>query len=413
MPDTTQKPAKPYPDFPLFPHARGKWAAKIGGKLYYFGRWEDPFEALQDYKNRVDGIKAGRDPRKLPGVLEAKTGCTIMDLCNHFQNAKRVQKESGQLAAKTFSQYYQACDLIVKHFGKDTLVEVLRPADFTRFRSSFPDTWGLEMLNGVIGRVRSVFKFATDEELTDKTINFGTSFKRPDKTQKRKQKQAQRADVGRLDFTSDEARKLVESSGGWLKACILLGLNAGFGNTDCARLKAKLIDFKTGWLDYPRPKTAIERRVPLWPETLAAIREAIQARPIAKNPADDDLCFLTSHGMPIVWDEERGEKHFNVNNVTTAFGKLMQKLKMNKTGHNFYSLRRTFETIAGASKDQVAVDYIMGHADNSMAERYRQGIEDERLKATVDHVHAWLFPKEKKKPAKRKATKKDKPEAAE
>lgn len=401
MSQSTQKPAKPYPEFPLFPHARGKWAAKVGGKLYYFGRWEDWSGALQEYKDRIDGIRIGRDPKKLPGVPQSETGCTVAELCNQFLNAKRVQMNSEQLSAKMFSQYHDACKLVVDFFGKGSGIDVLRPADFTRFRASFPATWGIEMLNGVIGRVRSVFKFAADEGLTDRQMNFGSSFKRPDKTQKRKQKQSQRADIGRLDFTAEEARQLVASSKGWLKASILLGFNAGFGNTDCAKLKAKLIDFKTGWLDYPRPKTAIERRVHLWPETLEAIRVAISERVTPENPADADLCFLTSKGRPLVWDQlkdiggddgkPRITKHFNVNNLTDSFGKLLTKLELRKSGHNFYSLRRTFETVAGASKDQVAVDAIMGHADTTMAERYRQGIDDNRLKAVTDHVRNWLF----------------------
>jgi hypothetical protein len=51
----------------------------------------------------------------------------------------------------------------------------------------------------------------------------------------------------------------------------------------------------------------------------------------------------------------------------------------------------------------------MGHCDQSMAAKYRQGIEDQRLIDVGQHVRNWLFPpKAKKKPAKRakKAAKK-------
>lgn len=34
-------PRKPRPDFPLFPHATGRWAKKVRQKLRYFGKVAD------------------------------------------------------------------------------------------------------------------------------------------------------------------------------------------------------------------------------------------------------------------------------------------------------------------------------------------------------------------------------------
>src|SRR5204862_4977252 len=102
------------------------------------------------------------------------------------------------------------------------------------------------------------------------------------------------------------------------------------------------------------------------------------------------LVFITKYGLS--WGKDTTD-----NPVTKETAKLLRALHINgRKGLGFYTLRHTFRTVADESKDQVAVDYIMGHARDDMASVYRETIADARLKAVTDHVHAWLFPPPKK-----------------
>ena len=62
------KPQKPYPSFPLTANGNGKWSKKIGGKVFYFGPWEDPEGALEKYLDVKDDIHAGREARRTPSI---------------------------------------------------------------------------------------------------------------------------------------------------------------------------------------------------------------------------------------------------------------------------------------------------------------------------------------------------------
>jgi integrase len=150
------------------------------------------------------------------------------------------------------------------------------------------------------------------------------------------------------------------------------------------------IDLDGGWLNFPRPKTGIARRCPLWAETVTAIREALTARSEPKDEADAGLVFVTKYGHR--WVRTEGPRRAPVNSVGLEFGKLLRALGIDgREGRGFYALRHTFRTIADAARDPVAIDLIMGHADPSMAAHYRERIEDSRLRAVADHVREWLF----------------------
>ena len=374
------RPTKPYPEFPLFPHAAGVWAKKIRGKFVYFGPWSDPDAALAKYLAEKDALHAGETPR--PDAASV----TVKDVVNAFLAHKQDKVNAGELSPRTWAKYKEVTDLIVKHLGKSRPALALRPDDFAKIKNVMAKRWGPLRIGDFVQHIRSVFKHAFDAELIDRPIRFGPGFERPSRTVLRRH----RAKQGEKMYSADEVRRLLDAAGLPMRAMILLGLNAGYGNHDCATLPMTGIDWETGVIDFPRPKTGVRRRAFLWPETIAALREAQAKRPESKDPADAGLVFLSQRGTPLVSVRENDR----TDAVAVQFGALLKRLGINgRKGLGFYTLRHVLETVGGEAKDQVALDAIMGHVDDSMAGHYRERIGDDRLQAVSDHVRTWLFGK--------------------
>ena len=58
------------------------------------------------------------------------------------------------------------------------------------------------------------------------------------------------------------------------------------------------VDLDSGWIDYARPKTGIERRFPLWPETVAAIQAVLEIRQPPRDSQFADVLLVTKYGSP-------------------------------------------------------------------------------------------------------------------
>jgi integrase len=210
-----------------------------------------------------------------------------------------------------------------------------------------------------------------------------------------------RAAKGVRMFEPSDIHALLNKANATLKAIVLLGINCGFGNSDIATLSLTALDLEGKWVNFPRPKTGVTRRCPLWPETIEALRKAMAIRPKPSNEAHASLVFFTRYGMPWVRValEHGGNSPDDDTNVEITWHdaiskrmrKLLKDLGLKRPGLGFYALRHTFETVGGEAKDQVAVNAIMGHIDNTMAAAYRERISDDRLRAVTEHVRAWLF----------------------
>jgi len=420
-----KKPSKPYPAFPLYAHAGGVWAKRIRGKVYYFGPWADWKGAEAAFREQFPFRRAGLEP--------PSAQMTVANLLDEFLGGKQSQLETGDITETTFKEYVATCKVIDSYFGKHRPVSTLSVADFnglrvalakgkckchtklrldnvrrhlalddyrglraalrdgkTKYKSKLgmvtvADPAKLKALRGepwrelkglrlILSKAKCQCKstlgpVSLKRRLTVARMIFADQPRAHRKALKSPPHRLLRAESrkrGPRFYEAADIRKLVKSADPHLRAMILLGINCGFGPQDCFTLPANAVDLEQGWHTFARPKTEVDRRCPLWPETISAMRE-VQGGTFALNGRK--------------WDR------FVVSEV---FGKLCSECGV--TNHGFYSLRRTFETVATtADVSQAIIDAIMGHVRNDMASVYRQKVFDEQLRKCTDHLRAWYL----------------------
>jgi len=386
MPNSTKsaKVSKPRPDFPLFPHATGRWAKKIRQKLHYFGKTADDPEgekALNRWLDEKDELLAGRTPRNGVGV-------TVEEICNQFLAHKDELLKSGEIARRTFSDYQSTGKRIAKAFGHKTPITAIVADDFRNLRAGIAAVWGPVRLGNEIQRVRGVFKYAYDSGMIAQPVRFGPDFTRPSS----KVMRLARAGRGLRMFEREELLAILAVAPVPIKAMVLLGANAGMGNTDCAHLPTAAVDLPRGWINYHRPKTGIDRKIPLWRETIAALKAAQAERLEPKDPANARLFFINPSARAYTGDCIGRAIRLLLETAKIESGNGKAK-PVNRKGLTFYALRHTFQTIAEGARDLAAVQSIMGHSPNSrdMSATYRERVDDERLKAVTEYVRTWLF----------------------
>ena len=316
--------AKPYPEFPLTAHPSGRWCKKRKGKQHYFGPLVDWNAALERYKREWPYILDGREH---PPV-DAENGCTLAALCNSFLNAKRRAVDAGELSPRSWEDYHKTTDTLIAQFGRQRRVDDLRSDDFGKLRAKWANRLGVVSLRNEVNRARVVFKFAADQRLIERPVHFGQSFDRPSAKMLRKA----RNEAGPKMFTAEEIRRILGEADPTLKAMIFLGCNCGFGNTDIASLPQAVVDLDAGWIEFPRPKTEIPRRCPLWTETVGALRAAIELRPKAKDKGDDGLCFLTIHGrrwVRVQPSKSEADRMAQIDALSQRFARSLRRLNIN------------------------------------------------------------------------------------
>ena len=343
--------------FPLTLHPTGQYCKKIRGKIRYFGT--DKKKALEKYWAQATHLYGAQSlVQKISnGKMTLKQLC---DLYLHYQNSRVLV---GDITAKHYNDLTYSLSRFMAFLGQGCRIENISTLDLQNYKrklqSSYPS---IDRQNLHIGLMKAMFHWARKNDVLESIPNIDAISK--DRVVHKE----------KYTFNKKQIRKLLSTADVKMKAMIWLGLNCGFGCTDCSRLKWEDLDFKNNRVNLPRKKTGVGRNLPLWPETIQALKEV---------PRSGALVFTTSDGHPWIRTtatrNDNGEPRYICDNrISTKFSRLMKKVRIQAPkGTGFYTLRRTAATMAARSGDPFAVQRLLGHVDLMMASRYVQDVSEQ------------------------------------
>jgi integrase len=375
-------PKKPYPTFPLWPHKSGSWVAVVDGVRRSFGGWrKDPKGdfALGEYEKYVAARQRG-----LPPIL-ADQSATLREVINHYLDRQRQRAETGGITHRNHGDAVRVLTRFAKQVGPGRRIIDLRAATFRHYRASLND-FAPPTIARHIRHIKAAFRWAFDEEIVVAPPRYGADFK-PPRPSVRQAKQ----------FTADEIRAMLAKATLPLRAMIRLGIECGFGNTDCAALLWEEVDLDRRFIQLieGRHKTNARRRCAISPALVADLKawREVQAkrssdRRSRRGLLDPHRPDGTSARSPAPTRAPR--RDWSMPSLP-AFGKLRrEKLKMKTDGRSFYTLRRTHRTWADELRDHHASALVMGHKTGEVASLYVQSVDDARLLLILNHVLARL-----------------------
>jgi len=343
--------------FPLTLHKTGQYCKKIKGKLHYFG--SDRQVALRRYLEQASYLH-GESRQAHAG---ANAGISIKTLCNLYLEYQESRVEVGELTARHYADQVESLRKLVRFLGQYREIEQISALDLQNYKKGLQKGFGsTHRINLHVSIMKSMFHWARKNDILESIPNIDAVSK------------VKTVHKERSVFDPAQVRRLLDTADVQMKAMIWLGLNCGFGCTDCAELKWRDLDIESRRVKLARKKTGISRNLPLWPETIDAISSV---------PKTGDLVFCTCQGNPWVRtvrtvDAGGIAKYMTDNAISKEFAKLLKKAGVEAPkGTGFYTLRRTAATAAAQSGDPFAVQRLLGHADLKMATTYVQDISEQ------------------------------------
>ncbi len=340
--------------FPLTLHPTGQYCKKIRGHIYYFG--SDRQQALESYLDQaifLHGYNSALQ-KTVNGTV------TLKEICDMYLKYQNTKLQANNLSARHHNDQIRSLNKLKDFLGENCKIKNISTLSLQNYKRSLQKHYSsVCRLNLHLSIMKAMFHWARKNDILKDIPNIDAISR------------AKEIHQDRFTFNSEQINILLSIADINMQAMIWLGLNCGFGCTDCAYLKWIDLNFVNDRVILPRRKTGIYRDLPLWPETVKSLQNILRK---------GSLVFYTSKGKPYIQTNVRvsdngNEKYTVTNLISTKFRRLIIRAGLNvPQGTGFYTLRRTAATIAAKSGDPFAVQRLLGHANLTMATRYVQDV---------------------------------------
>lgn len=318
------------------------------------------------------------DVRPSTGIIAGMSKQNTVEIAAvEFLKFKQKELDRGNIKPATIRGYRENARRFVALFGARTQLANIGPKQFQhamqRITNARPTSQNTYMLG-----IEVIFNFCVRHGLLERRPDFGAYWSKFSKHN------LDDVRIQRL-FSREEILTMLAGADHHLKAMILLGISCAMNNGDVAELRKSVIDYGNACMNYRRVKTKVPRPLlPLWPETIEALKAAVAMRPKAADAEWDDYVFLTEKGKPYA--------HSPNGYLSKKFGKFLKGINVHRAQCGFNTLRHTFKTIATNNRNnQVAVDAIMGHRPPGVGGNYLEFVDEEWIGDVSRSVHDWLF----------------------
>jgi len=213
--------------FPLTLHKTGQFCKKIRGKMYYFG--SNKQQALERYLEMAGDLHSGRSMTSR--VADNKV--TLKDLCNLYLEHQESRVQAGDITERYFADQVKCLRGFATHIGPGCLISHIKTIDLQDYRNRLIGKYESAAGTNIhLAIMKAMFPWAKKNDILHSIPNIDAVSK------------AKIVHKERPIFTSEQIQRLLDATDTQLKAIILLGLNCGFGCTDCAKLRWKDLDLE-------------------------------------------------------------------------------------------------------------------------------------------------------------------------